>query len=106
MPGALPTLLVFDAVFDVAELTLSDGNKLRVIARQIPWTATDVEWLLASKADLLAKVDPQVRLNAPNPRGMLYGKHDNGIRYAVDVALDSDSDPNYREGSSAGRAED
>ncbi|HUY09290.1 MAG TPA: hypothetical protein VMW80_07540 [Candidatus Dormibacteraeota bacterium] len=90
MPGAPPMLLVVDAAFDVAELTLSDGNMLRVVARQIPWPATDVEWLLASKGDLLAKVDPQVRLNAPNPRGMLYGKHDNGIRYAVDGALDSE----------------
>jgi hypothetical protein len=90
MPGQPPILVEFEAAFDVAQITLSDGNMLRVVARQIPWPATDVEWLLASKADLLAKVDPQVRLSAPNPGGMLYGKHDNGIRYAVAVALDSE----------------
>jgi hypothetical protein len=89
-PGQPPIFIAFESAFDVAQLTLSDGNMLRVVARQIPWTATDVEWLLAGKADILAKVDPQVRANAPNPRGMLYGKHDDGIRYAVDVALDSE----------------
>jgi hypothetical protein len=93
MPGEGLMALVLDAVFDVAQVTLSDGNMLRVVARQIPWTATDVEWLLAGKADILAKVDPQFRANARNPRGMLYGKHDNGIRYAVDVALDAEPDP-------------
>jgi hypothetical protein len=56
---------------------------LRVVARQGLRVEEDEEWLQASKQDRLAKVDPDVRRTAHNPRGVLYGSHPDGIRYVV-----------------------
>lgn len=83
-----PLRLEFEAAFHVAVLGLCDGSMLRVVARQVWWLEEDEEWLLASKQDLLAKVDPDVRRTARDPRGFLYGTHPDGIRYVVELAGD------------------
>jgi hypothetical protein len=87
MAGQPPMLPDFpEPIFDVAALVLHDGSALRVVSRQIPWPETDAKWLLASKTNLLATIDPERLRVATTPRAVFVGKHDDGTRYAVEAA--------------------
>jgi hypothetical protein len=86
-PGPALRLEIDDA-FNVAAIDLNDKTRLWVVARRLPWTAEDVEWLLVAKRAMLARVDPAVLRTALNPRSLLIGKLADDLRFAVDYAVD------------------
>jgi hypothetical protein len=86
-PGA-PLRLEIDDAFSVAAIDLHDDTKLWVVARRLPWTVEDVEWLLVAKRAMVARVGPAVLRAARIPRALLIGKHADDIRFAVDYAPD------------------
>jgi hypothetical protein len=95
MPSSPPDVaLVFaEPAVDIAALSFHDGSMLRLVSRQIPWMTVDVEWLLTQKTAMLSRIDPETLINARAPRGIITGKHDHGMRFAVDVTGDLDSSP-------------
>ena len=88
-PSPSPLRLEIDDAFIVGTIDLYDLTKLVVVARRIPWSAEDVAWLVAGRAQMLSAADPGGILNARNPRAFLYGKHADSRRYIVHVAPDS-----------------
>jgi hypothetical protein len=81
-----------EPIFDIASLERTDGNGLRVIARQVPWIERDQEWLAKLKlaaADGLG-VPEVVRVRvAGSLRLMLMGhQNEDGTRFVIDASAD------------------
>jgi hypothetical protein len=96
MAGDQPLRLDFaEPVFLIALLRRVDGSVMTVTARQVPWTATEQQWLGAAKAacvDAIVAAGGEARLRAAGCAGIvLMGVDLDGTRRALEAAIDMPS---------------